>query len=115
MYRHKDASDGDFEKIDSFFKRVLAEDKYLCEEVQKNLNAGVYTNGELHPDLESAPIYFQKIVRGLLTEHRNNEDALGKEVWPASRRPLYSEATDQDDAFCEGLVCKAEQNGHTDW
>lgn len=49
VYRHKDASDEDFKGMDQFAKRVEAEDKALCDAAQKNLNAGFYTSGPLHP------------------------------------------------------------------
>lgn len=49
VYRHKNATDEEFHKIDSLFKQVLKEDKDLCNAVQKNLNAGVFVNGKLHP------------------------------------------------------------------
>lgn len=49
VYRHKNATDEEFHKIDSFFKQVLKEDKDLCNAVQKNFSAGVFVNGKLHP------------------------------------------------------------------
>ncbi|KAF4444173.1 cytochrome P450 oxidoreductase [Fusarium austroafricanum] len=106
VYRHKDATDEEFEKVDSFFKRVLGEDKYLCDAVQKNLEAGVFTNGELHPDLESAPIFFQNTVRQLLTEHRRKEEDMETELW-AARPMARSTGTKGDDDFCDGLSCTA--------
>jgi hypothetical protein len=83
VYRHKDASDKDFERIDSIFKRILSEDKWLCNNAQKNLNAGVFVNGEMHPRLESGPRFFQESVRKHLQTHRKQEEAAGKEIWPA--------------------------------
>lgn len=52
MYRHNDASDEKFTYINDMFKQVLKEDKDLCNAAQKNLNAGIFTNGELHPLVE---------------------------------------------------------------
>lgn len=52
VYRHADASDEDFKFIDEMFKQVLKEDKELCEGAQKNLNGGIFVNGELHPRAE---------------------------------------------------------------
>lgn len=115
VYRHKDATNEEFEHIDSFFKRVLGEDKYLCDAVQRNLNAGVFTNGELHPDLESAPIFFQNTVRQLVIDHRRKEDDKGEELWPARRFLPHSGATNDDGAFCDGLACKASQEMETEW
>lgn len=114
VYRHKDATDEEFEKVDSFFKRVLGEDKYLCDAVQKNLEAGVFTNGELHPDLESAPIFFQNTVRRLLTEHRRKEEDKKTELWAARRPMANSKVTKGDENFCAGLACTAD-NAEIEW
>ncbi|GFF68446.1 hypothetical protein IFM47457_02067 [Aspergillus lentulus] len=101
VYRHINASDEDFEYIDSFFKRVLDEDKHLCNAAQKNLNAGVFVNGQLHPDLESAPLFFQNTVRTLLRSHRDEERKMKREIWPA-RQHSAGQATAEDIAFCSG-------------
>jgi hypothetical protein len=114
VYRHKEATDADFEYIDAFFKRVLAEDKYLCNEAQKNLNAGVFVNGQLHPELESAPLFFQNTVRSLLLNHRREEQKEQREIWPA-RQASAGSATAEDINFCSGLACSAESNGKLDW
>lgn len=52
VYRHADASDQDFQLLDDLYKQVLKEDKELCEGAQKNLNTGIFLNGELHPQAE---------------------------------------------------------------
>lgn len=52
VYRHKDATDEEFEAINAFYRQVLDEDKELCVGAQENLNGGVYVNGELHPSKE---------------------------------------------------------------
>lgn len=52
VYRHKNATDEEFDKINAFYHQVLAEDKDLCDGSQKNVNAGVYVNGEFHPEKE---------------------------------------------------------------
>lgn len=105
VYRHVDASDEDFEYIDSFFKRVLGEDKYLCNATQRNLNAGVFVSGEFHPELESAPLFFQSLVRRLVTEHREEEQVEGREIWPSRRQPSGVASIDKDADFCSGLAC----------
>jgi hypothetical protein len=104
VYRHKEASDEDFDYIDSFFKRVLNEDKHLCNAVQKNLDAGVFVNGQLHPGLESAPLFFQNTVRNLLRQHREEEKREKKELWPARQSSMGS-ATAEDIEFCAELAC----------
>lgn len=114
VYRHKKASDEDFEYIDSFFKRVLEEDKHLCNSAQKNLNAGVFVNGQLHPRLESAPLFFQNTVRTLLRSHRDDERKERREIWPV-RQHSAGQATAEDVAFCSELACSAERSGELEW
>jgi hypothetical protein len=52
IYRHQGASDENFADVMAFYKQVLTEDKMLCEGAQRNLETGVFRNGELHPDKE---------------------------------------------------------------
>lgn len=52
VYRHKDATDEEFSTIDELYKQVLKEDKDLCNNAQRNLNAGLFTNGRLQPENE---------------------------------------------------------------
>lgn len=52
IYRHKDATDEEFAKINAFYHQVLEEDKELCDGAQRNINIGVYINGEFHPEKE---------------------------------------------------------------
>ncbi len=52
VFRHKGATDEQFANINKFYHQVLEEDKTLCDGAQKNLNARVYVNGELHPQKE---------------------------------------------------------------
>lgn len=104
VYRHKNASDEDFNLIDQMFKRIMSEDKYLCTETQKNLNTGVFVNGELHPKMEKGPLYFQTVVRDLVTDYRKREEEVGHEIWP-SRQPVPEGArtTQEDIDFCSKL------------
>lgn len=114
VYRHTESSDEDFEYIDAFFKRVLDEDKHLCNAAQKNLNAGVFVNGQLHPNLESAPLFFQNVVRTLLVRHRDEERQEKREIWPARQRSA-DQATTEDIAFCSGLACSADESSELEW
>jgi len=45
---------------------IVEEDKQICREVQRNLDAGVYETGRLSPVLETGVIQFQDWVRGRL-------------------------------------------------
>ncbi|KAL4914516.1 Rieske [2Fe-2S] iron-sulfur domain-containing protein [Aspergillus aurantiobrunneus] len=107
VYRNKHSSDEDFELINSMYKRVMSEDKYLCNQTQKNLNAGVFVNGELHPTMEKGPLYFQKTVRDLVVQHFAKEEKAKQEIWPA-RQTLPKEATvsEKDVKFCSSLSCQ---------
>ncbi|KAF4979959.1 hypothetical protein FDECE_17965, partial [Fusarium decemcellulare] len=110
VYRHKNASDEDFTRIDQIFKRILAEDKWLCNNAQKNLNAGVFVNGEMHPRMEQGPLYFQNRVRQLLKSHHKLEEAAKKEIWPAQQAlPKDASGTEQDMGFCSGLACGKDE------
>lgn len=61
VYRNNDASVEQFNEISDFFKQVLKEDKDLCNAAQKNLNAGIFVNGELHPRVEKVRIYLARL------------------------------------------------------
>jgi hypothetical protein len=112
VYRHKNASDEDFKMIDSMFKRILNEDKWLCNNAQKNLNAGVFVNGEMHPKMESGPGFFQQSVREHLMHHRKLEDQAGQEIWPARQMlPADSRESKEDLDFCSNLACKNRRDG----
>jgi choline monooxygenase len=47
-------------------RQVMGEDLAICEQVQKNLEAGVYRSGRLSPSQEAGTIYFQRLVRQAL-------------------------------------------------
>lgn len=106
VYRNKSSSTEDFDLINQMYKRIMSEDKDLCINTQKNLNNGVSVNGELHPKMEKGPLYFQTTVREIVTEHRENEEKEGKEIWPARQRLPETTAagvSKEDDEFCREL------------
>ncbi|KAJ5902850.1 hypothetical protein N7495_003378 [Penicillium taxi] len=96
VYRHKDSTDEAFNLISDMYKRIMSEDKYLCIHTQKNLNAGVFVNGELHPTMEQGPLHFQKTVRDVVIEHHAKEQAAGHELWPAEEHTAKAEPVTQD-------------------
>lgn len=114
VYRHKNASDEDFDKIDQFFKRVLGEDKWLCNHTQASMNAGVYVNGRMHSEYESGPLYFQSLVKKTIVEHRQQEQKLGKKIWPSMQR-VSGEKIAQEMEFCAGLACDSEKSATLNW
>jgi hypothetical protein len=85
VYRNKNAPDDAFQKISQMYRRVMSEDKVLCEGSQKNLNSGVFVNGEMHPRMEKGPIFFQRCVRDAVTEHHQREQTVGTQISPASQ------------------------------
>lgn len=116
VFRQKHATQDNFSRIDSFFKQVLREDKDLCNGAQGNLNGGVFTNGQLHPDKEMGPLFFQEVVRRAVMEHRGLEEreAGGRPVWPATpgvvAGPAATDKLGEEEAFCAGLEgCGAKE------
>ncbi|KAK6384109.1 hypothetical protein LTR65_009868 [Meristemomyces frigidus] len=107
VFRHKNATDESFTEINAFYRQVLEEDKQLCEAAQKNLSAGIYINGELHPEREKGPIYFQNAVREQVMQHRKEEEQQGgRQIWPASPKPTEGTKTkkmDEEESFCSKL------------
>lgn len=115
VYRHKDASDADFDSINQIYKRVLSEDKWLCNETQQNLVSGTYVNGPLHPEYESGPIYLQGLVRSLLSEHRKKEEQHNSRIWPTAQDTHGLDGTDADVKFCSSLDCGSQGEGTIAW
>lgn len=114
VYRNKYASDEDFNIISDMYKRIMSEDKYLCVHTQKNLNAGVFVNGQLHPEMEKGPLYFQKTVREVVMEHHKKEEAVGHEIWPAQQLLPKNATVSQDNniALHTGMdSCDIENDG----
>ncbi|KAI5262828.1 Rieske 2Fe-2S family protein [Aureobasidium subglaciale] len=104
VFRHTTAGDEEFKAINDFYVQVLNEDKELYEAAQENLSAGVFVNGELHPEKEKGPLYFQKNVREMVMEHRKREEEQGgKEIWPAVPRVVSSAKEDEEESFVSKL------------
>jgi hypothetical protein len=112
VFRNRNSSDEDFNLINDIYKRIMSEDKALCDLAQKNINAGVFVNGEMHPDMEKGPLFFQKLVRENLTEHRKKEERAKQELWPARQALPGTAAVSQSDLdLCSGLACQTNQEG----
>jgi hypothetical protein len=108
IFRNKHSSEEDFQRINTMYKRIMAEDKVLCDLSQRNLNAGVFVNGEMHPKMEKGPLFFQKVVRDTVYEHHKREKAAGKEIWPARQNlPNTASVSQEDVEFCNSLSCTA--------
>ena len=107
MYKHNDATHDEFTKISDFFKNVMREDKELCNEAQKNLNSGIFLNGQLHPQKEKGPLFFQKLTRDLVNKHRRQEEATGGEIWPAVPNHKVNPTIQADIDLCKTLDCSS--------
>lgn len=106
VYRNKHSADADFAVIDEMYKRIMSEDKYLCANAQRNLGAGVFVNGEMHPEMERGPLYFQSTVRDVVGRHFEREREAGAEIWPARQRvPEAAEISRRDAEFCSAVDC----------
>lgn len=114
VFRNKNSSSEDFHTIADTYARVMGEDKVLCERAQKNLNAGVYVNGELHPRWEKGPLFFQQNVRREVSEHFKREKAKGQKIWLARQKLPTNAMTEDDLEICNGLSCGA-QNERLAW
>lgn len=111
VYRKKNSSDEDFDKVNSIFKQIMTEDKELCTNAQKNLNSGVFVNRELHPHMEEGPLHFQNKVRGLVTEFHKREEESGHEILPSQQTlPSEAQTSQQDVDFCSKLESKSRAN-----
>jgi hypothetical protein len=98
------SSDADFHLIADMYERVMREDKVLCVAAQKNLDAGVFVAGELHPKYEKAPLFFQSAVRAAIVEWAQREKVTGKEIWSVKREEEWN----GDEEVCKGLGGKEE-------
>lgn len=87
VYRNKLSSDEDFYEVDAMYKRVMSEDKALCLAAHRNIEIGAFVNGELHPEKEQGPLFFQKLAREKVQEHYEEEKAIGEEIWPCQHEP----------------------------
>lgn len=102
VYRHKDATDEEFNEVDAFFKQVESEDKGLCNAAQRNLNAGVYVTGDLNSFNEKGVLYFQKLLKDAVVAHREEEKKAGDEIWP-TRRMAARTGIQEEIEFCKDL------------
>lgn len=110
IYRNKNSSGEDFQRIHQLYAKVVAEDKILCELSQKNLNAGIFVNGQMHPRLEKGPLYFQQRAREAIREHAEREQAAKQEIWPAQQSlPADAAVSKEDVELCSGLSCQSNQ------
>lgn len=112
IFRNKNSSEEDFQRIHQLYAKVVSEDKILCELSQKNLNAGIFVNGQMHPRLERGPLYFQQRTREVIREHVERENAAKREIWPAQQNlPTDATVSKEDVELCFRLNCQPDQAG----
>lgn len=111
VYRNPNSSEEIFQKAASFFEGIELEDYDLCNGVQQNLNTGVYVQGPLHTKRERGVLYFKSLVQADLKKHLREEQAAGREIWPAKRnQQLHKEIVEQEQ-FCSAVcACAQKQN-----
>lgn len=106
IYTKKGLDDVTKKEFVDFLQLVELEDFNLCELTQKNLNKRVYSTGYLHPTKERGVLYYQGLVRDMVKQHFDVEQAAGKEVNPAFvGRAASDPAVAELDAICDLLEC----------
>ena len=112
IFRNKNSTNEQFELIHKLYAKVVSEDKILCELAQKNLNAEIFVNGEMHPRLEKGPLFFQQVTRKIIREHYEREKTAKKEVWPARQQlPSAASMSSEDAEICSSLSCRVNEEG----
>lgn len=116
VYRNRHSLNDAFQHINQLYKRLMAEDKSLCEASQKNFANGVFVTGEMHPQLEKGPLYFQKLCRDTVMAHHRREEKEGGQIWPARQSLPGTAAVSQEDVdFCSGLACAPSNSTKLEW
>ncbi|THH05920.1 hypothetical protein EW145_g4448 [Phellinidium pouzarii] len=104
VYRRKTITYEELREFMKFYEQVEKEDYNLCTATQKGLNAGIYSQGPLHPDKENGVIFYQERTVGkhidFCEKHLAAEKAAGREIYPAQP------ASQQQDAS-SGSACSA--------
>ncbi|EPQ57132.1 ISP domain-containing protein [Gloeophyllum trabeum ATCC 11539] len=99
IFAKKGVQETEIVEFIDFLKQVEIEDFNLCVATQRNLRAGVYSSGVLHPEKENGVLYYQNLVREKLLQHYEAEKAAGKEISPAAAGSRNS----PEDELCRGL------------
>ena len=117
VFRNKNSTEEQFKVVDGLYKQIMSEDKELCDAAQKNLNAGIFVNGELHPRLEKGPLHFQQQVREAVEAHWKREQLSKKEIHPARQLlPKTALKSEGDIKFCEDVsACGASDSSDYEW
>lgn len=115
IFRNKASPQELFDLINDLYKQVMSEDKQLAVNVQKNMERGLFVNGQMHPRVENAALHHQDKVRQAVKAHLEKEKAAGKQLWPAVRALDTDSATKEDEDLCAGLACEPHGEGILAW
>lgn len=58
-------------------------------------------------------MYFQKMVRELVFDHRKREEEVGRDIWPAVPQYDSTDKLQEEIRFCEELECSGA--GSLEW
>lgn len=121
IFRHKAAKQELFDLVNTLYKQVMNEDKDLAVGVQKNMERGLFVNGEMHPRVESAALHLQAKFREAVKEHARVEREVGRVLWPAAAAATAvggegeemekDVVSREDEEFCRGLSCAGGRPG----
>ena len=106
IFRNKKSTQELFDKVNILYKQVMSEDKALAAGVQRNMDRRLFVNGQMHPRVESGALHQQAKMREAVKEHAADEQAAGRQIWPAAHVQTTDVVTKDDEDFCAGLSCK---------
>lgn len=115
IFRNINAKQEHFDLINDLYKQVMNEDKGLAAGVQKNLERGLFINGQLNPRVESAVLHQQARTREIVKEHSEKEKVAGRQIWPAAQVPSTNKASQEDEEFCASLACAPSNQDILAW
>lgn len=115
IFRNKNSPKELFDLIDKLYEQVMREDKALAVNVQRNMERGMFVNGELHPRVEGAALHHMAKAREAVKTHAAKEKAAGRQIWPAAQAPNSDAVSKEDEEFCAGLACGPSNEGVLAW
>lgn len=115
IFRNKSAKQELFDLINVLYKQVMDEDKGLACGVQKNMERGLFVNGQMHPRVESAALHTQAKTREAVKEHAAKERKAGRQIWPAAQAPNSDLVSKEDEEFCASLACAPTNQSILAW
>ncbi|KAL6452094.1 cntA Carnitine monooxygenase oxygenase subunit [Candida maltosa Xu316] len=105
IYTKKGLDEASKKEFVDFLQQVEIEDYELCRLTQKNLNEGIYSTGYLHPEQENGLLFYQGLVKDMITEHFKLEQEKGEPIDPAAVGNHSSGEIEELDGICQSLEC----------